>query len=62
VLRLRTLDMLLYIGAAGWRVPKDFLPDFLTLHAEIEPGICGVALDPRQHFRVHLDPYGLEVP
>src|SRR5262245_7629406 len=52
--QLCTLDMPFHIDAAGRRTPKDFLPDFLTLHAQIEPGVCGVAPYPGEHFRVHL--------
>src|SRR6266496_4059642 len=49
-LPLRTLDVLFHIGAAGRCMPKDFVPDFLTLHAQIEPGIGGIAPDPGEHF------------
>ena len=34
--------------------PNDFLPDLLTLHAQIEPGVGGVAPYPGEHFGVHL--------
>src|SRR4029450_12303951 len=59
--QLCTLDVLFHIGAAGRCVPKDFLPDFLTLHAQIEPGVCGIAPYPGEHFRVHLGTQGFEV-
>src|SRR4030095_5134531 len=56
---LRTLDVLFHIGAAGRRMSKDFLPDFLTLHAQIEPSVCAVTPYPGEHFRVHLGTQGL---
>src|SRR5215475_10131546 len=59
--RLRALDVLLHIGAASWRVSKDFVPDFLTLHTQIESGVCGIASYPGKHFRVHLSTQGFEV-
>ena len=42
-------------------MPKDFVPDFLTLHAQIEPSVCGIAPYPGEHFRVHLGTQGFEV-
>src|SRR4030095_6379101 len=59
--QLRTLDVLFHIGAASRRVSKDFLPDFLTLHTQIEPGVCGIAPYPGEYFRVHLGTQGFKV-
>src|SRR5215510_1507303 len=58
---LGPLDVLLDVHTTGWGIPKHFLPDLLALHTQIEPGVCGVAPDPGEHFCVHVGTQRFEV-